>query len=129
MDHGPGFPVSLTHCGQGAISFCIQLLSAMGGSAAPLTFRRHVMYFHTMDPSARLALIAGLFSSSFVLNVPMGMLRSRTRKLSALWFICVHATIPVIYFGRMFSGLDTLYVPIFIVAAVMGQVMGGRMGL
>ncbi len=82
-----------------------------------------------MDLSAKLALIVGLFSSAFVLNVPMGALRTRTRKLSPSWFICVHATIPVIYYGRMFSGLDFVYVPIFITAAILGQVLGGRMGL
>ena len=82
-----------------------------------------------MDPGARLALVVGLVSSSFILNVPMGYLRTFTRKLSFNWFICVHATIPVIYFGRMFSHLDIRYVPIFIIAAIAGQVMGGRMGL
>ena len=82
-----------------------------------------------MDAYAKTALIVGLFSSAFVLNVPMGALRTRTRKLSPAWFICVHATIPVIYYGRMFSGLDWRYIPIFITAAVIGQIFGGKMGL
>jgi len=82
-----------------------------------------------MDTSAKLALVVGLFSSSFILNVPMGFLRSYTSKFSFNWFLCVHATIPFIYFGRMFSHLDYRYVPIFIAAAVLGQIMGGRMGI
>lgn len=82
-----------------------------------------------MDIGAKLALVVGLFSSSFILNVPMGFLRSYTKKFSPGWFLCVHATIPVIYFGRMFSGLDIRYVPIFITAAVLGQIMGGKTGL
>jgi hypothetical protein len=82
-----------------------------------------------MDTGAKLALVVGLFSSSFILNVPMGFLRSYTKKLSVSWFICVHATIPVIYYGRMFSGLDIRYVPIFITAAVLGQIMGGKTGI
>lgn len=82
-----------------------------------------------MDTNTKIALVVGLFSLSFLLNVPMGFLRSKTRKLSFNWFFCVHATIPVIYFGRMFSGLDFRYVPFFIAAAVLGQIMGGKMGL
>ena len=82
-----------------------------------------------MEPAAKLSLITGLFTLSFILNIPMGALRAHTRKLSLNWFVCVHATIPVIYFGRMFSGLDFRFVPIFITAAVLGQIWGGRMGL
>lgn len=82
-----------------------------------------------MDTGSKLALVTGLFSMSYILNVPMGALRTRTRKLSLSWFICVHATIPVIYLGRMFSHLDLKYVPIFITGAVLGQIWGGKMGL
>lgn len=82
-----------------------------------------------MEAQAKIALVMGLFSSAFILNVPMGALRTRTRKLSLGWFICVHATIPAIYFGRMFSDLDWRYIPIFITAAIIGQVFGGKMGL
>jgi len=85
--------------------------------------------FSLMEPGAKIALIVGLFSSSFILNVPMGFLRSYTRKFTLSWFLCVHATIPVIYFGRIFSHLDIRYVPIFITAAVLGQIMGGKTGL
>ena len=96
---------------------------------ASLTFVARVRYFLLMDPVAKLALIVGLVSSSFMLNVPMGFLRTFTKKFSFAWFLCVHTTIPVIYFGRMFSHLETIYVPIFIAAAIAGQIMGGKMGL
>jgi hypothetical protein len=82
-----------------------------------------------MDIWAKTALVAGLLSLAFVLNVPMGMLRAHTRKLSPAWWICVHATIPVVYMGRMLSGLDFQYIPLFLAAVVLGQVWGGRMGL
>ena len=81
-----------------------------------------------MTLEAKIALVAGLFSLSFMLNLPMGMLRMRAGNL-ATKLLFIHATIPVIYFGRLFSGLDIRYVPIFIAAAVLGQVWGGRMGL
>jgi hypothetical protein len=59
----------------------------------------------------------------------MGFLRGKTRKLSVSWFLCIHAPIPIVYFGRLLSGLDIRYIPIFLLAAVFGQVWGGRMEL
>ena len=81
-----------------------------------------------MSLEAKIALIAGLFSLSFMLNLPMGMLRARTKNFAMKIFL-IHAAIPVIYFGRLFSGLDFRYIPVFIAAAVLGQIWGGRMGL
>jgi hypothetical protein len=82
-----------------------------------------------MAPGAKLALVTGLFSLSFMLNLPMGFLREKTRKFSISWFLCIHLSIPVIYLGRLFSGLDYRYIPIFIAAAILGQVWGGKMEL
>lgn len=80
-----------------------------------------------MDFFAKVALVVGIFSLTFMLNLPMGFLRSKTRKLSLNWFLCVHATIPVIYVGRLMSGLDYRYIPILLAAAVIGQIWGGRL--
>jgi len=80
-----------------------------------------------MDLGAKLALVVGLFSLSYMLNLPMGYLRRKTRKYSISWFLCIHLSIPFIYLGRLFSGLDFRYVPIFIAAAVLGQIWGGRL--
>jgi hypothetical protein len=82
-----------------------------------------------MSPSAKLALVTGLFSLSFMLNLPLGFLRGKTKRLSISWFLLIHLSIPVIYLGRLFSGLDYRYIPIFIAAAVIGQVWGGKMEL
>ncbi len=84
--------------------------------------------FSLMTLEAKIALIAGLFSLSFMLNLPMGMLRVRSGNFAMKLFY-IHAAIPVIYFGRLFSGLDYRYIPVFIAAAVLGQIWGGRMGL
>lgn len=82
-----------------------------------------------MDISAKIALVVGLFSLTFMLNLPMGFLRGKTRKFSLSWFLCIHAPIPVVLIGRLFSGLDIRYVPIFLAAALMGQLWGGRIDL
>ncbi len=81
-----------------------------------------------MTPEAKIALVAGLFSLSFMLNLPMGMLRARAGNIGTKLFY-IHAAIPIIYFGRLFSGLDFRFIPVFIAAAVLGQIWGGRMGL
>ncbi len=83
-----------------------------------------------LAPDAKLALVTGLFALSFMLNVPFGFLRSKFRKLTFMWFVCIHAAIPVIALGRYFLtdlGLDYRYIPVFIAAALLGQVWGGKL--
>jgi len=82
-----------------------------------------------MDLGSKIALVVGLFSLTFMLNVPFGFLRSKTNKFSIWWFLCIHATIPIIFLGRFFAHLGVVYVPFFIIAAVLGQVAGGRLRL
>jgi hypothetical protein len=79
-----------------------------------------------MDFSSKIALVLGLFSLSFMLNLPMGFLRQKTRKFSVAWWVCIHAPIPFIIAGRLLAGVGFAYVPLFIFAAVIGQVWGGR---
>ncbi|MGD8352104.1 MAG: hypothetical protein PVG55_03840 [Nitrospirota bacterium] len=80
-----------------------------------------------MNPAAKVSLVLGLFSLSFMLNVPLGYMRSKARRLSLKWFVYIHAAIPVIYLGRTFSHLDITYIPLFIAAALMGQLWGGKL--
>lgn len=82
-----------------------------------------------MELSSKIALVVGLFSLAFMLNVPFGFLRSKTNKFSIKWFLYVHATIPIIFLGRFFAHLGVVYVPFFITAAVLGQIAGGRLKL
>jgi len=85
--------------------------------------------FFIMEPSAKIALVLGLFTLTFMLNLPMGFLRGKTKKFSFNWFLCIHLPIPIIFLGRLFSHLDFRYVPIFLLAAVLGQVWGGKLEL
>jgi hypothetical protein len=63
------------------------------------------------------------------LNVPLGYLRSRTRKFSARWFLFVHLSIPIIIVVRVLSHTDFRFIPLFILAAVAGQYLGGKIEL
>jgi ABC-type dipeptide/oligopeptide/nickel transport system permease subunit len=66
---------------------------------------------------------------ALVLNIPLGYLRSRTRKFSARWFLYVHMSIPVIIVARVVSHTDFRFIPLFILAAVAGQYLGGKIEL
>ena len=79
-----------------------------------------------MDLSAKLALVTGLFTLTFILNVPFGYLRGNTTKWP-LKILYIHLPIPIVFLGRMFSQLDFRYVPIFIIAALIGQIWGGKL--
>jgi glycerol uptake facilitator-like aquaporin len=63
---------------------------------------------------------------AFIINIPFGYLRNKSRKFSARWFLYVHLSIPLIIAARLLSHTDYRYIPIFILAAVAGQILGGR---
>jgi len=66
---------------------------------------------------------------AFAMNIPLGSLRSRTRKFSVGWFLYVHMSIPFIIVARVLSHTDFRFIPLFFPAAVAGQYLGGRMDL
>lgn len=79
-----------------------------------------------MDVTSKIAVITGLFSLTVMINLLFGHLRTRTKKLSLNWFLCIHLPIPLIFFARVSSHLGFQYVPIFVVAALTGQIIGGK---
>jgi hypothetical protein len=81
-----------------------------------------------MEFGSRLALVLGLFLFTVLLNVPFGYMRGRARSLPVK-LLCIHLPIPLVFLGRLLSGLDFKYVPIFIAGAVIGQVWGGKLEL
>lgn len=61
-----------------------------------------------------------------LINIPLGMLRERSRKFSLAWFFWVHASIPLIIALRIGLHLHLIAIPINIAAAVLGQAIGAR---
>ncbi len=59
-------------------------------------------------------------------NVPLGYLREGKRKYSFGWFAYIHLSIPLIAFLRISSHLTPWVIPVFILCAVAGQIVGGR---
>jgi len=60
-----------------------------------------------------------------LVNIPMGMMRERSRKFSIQWILWIHASIPLIIALRIGLHLHWIAIPINIAAAVLGQFIGG----
>jgi hypothetical protein len=58
------------------------------------------------------------------LNLPFGAYRATTRRFSARWFLAVHLPIALVLLLRVASGYSYRVVPWFVVAAVVGQLLG-----
>jgi hypothetical protein len=73
------------------------------------------------------SLIAAVVLVSLV-NLPFGWWREGLKKLSPLWFVAVHAPIPLIFVIRKLFELpwrlETL--PLFLLAYFLGQWLGGQ---
>ncbi len=68
--------------------------------------------------AAAVALVA------LALNLPFGAWRSATRRFSKLWFLAVHLPVPVVLLARVATDLSARLIPVLVVAAVAGQVLG-----
>ncbi len=80
-----------------------------------------------MDFSSRGFIIILICVLTFGLNVIFGYFRGKQKRFSFKWFLYIHLPIPFVAFARIFSHLDWRYIPIFLVAAIVGQVFGARM--
>lgn len=82
-----------------------------------------------MDFSSRIVHVAILFALTVLINLPFGYLRKGTKRFSFKWFLCIHVPIPFIFIARVLSHLDFRYIPLFVAAAVIGQLWGAKMEL
>ena len=79
--------------------------------------------------SYKLYAILALFIYTLLINLPFGYFRSKTKKYSLRWFLYIHIPIPLIFVARMFSHIEFRYIPIFVMAALAGQILGGKLNL
>jgi hypothetical protein len=84
--------------------------------------------FWRMDFASRWTTVILICVLSFGLNVIFGYFRGKQKKFSFKWFLYIHLPIPFVAFARIFSHLDWRYIPIFLAAAIIGQIFGARMG-
>lgn len=74
-----------------------------------------------------MGLIALVMLAALVLNLPFGYFRATTKKFSISWFLYIHLPIPFIFVLRTMAGLTYKVIPLLVVAAVAGQLIGGRL--
>jgi hypothetical protein len=79
-----------------------------------------------MDFSPKWVIAVGIAVLTVVVNLPFGYFRQKTKKFSLKWFLCIHLPIPLIFLARVSSHLSYKFIPIFVAAAVTGQILGGK---
>jgi hypothetical protein len=79
------------------------------------------MIFHN-----KLYAILILFVFTLLINLPFGRARAKARKYSFKWFLYIHLPIPLIFLARVLSNIGMKYIPLFILAALIGQILGGK---
>lgn len=73
------------------------------------------------------ALLTLLTLAALVLNLPFGYFRVKAKKFSVKWFLYIHLPIPVIFLLRNMAGLGYKFIPLMIIGAVAGQLIGGKL--
>jgi hypothetical protein len=66
-------------------------------------------------------------ATALLLNLPLGYLRAGVDKYTPAWFVYIHLSIPLIIWLRRSLLLGWHFVPLFILAALAGQFIGGRL--
>ncbi len=68
-----------------------------------------------------------LFAFTLLINLPFGRARAKSKKYSFRWFLYIHVPIPIIFIARTISHIEIKYIPLFALAAIIGQIVGGRL--
>ena len=76
-------------------------------------------------------MIWAVAAAILVLNLPFGFWRAGLRRLSAPWFVAVHAPVPLAIGLRFAAGLGFHWrtLPLYVAAFFGGQWLGGRLRL
>ena len=80
-----------------------------------------------MNFTSTFFIVIEIFLFTFALNLLFGYFRGKQKKFSFKWFLYIHLPIPFVVLARVFSHLDYRYIPIFLFAAVTGQIFGARL--
>jgi hypothetical protein len=80
-----------------------------------------------MDLPGNFYAILALFVLTLLFNLPFGYARSKAKRYSFRWFLYIHVPIPFIFIARTLAHIQMIYIPIFVVAAIIGQIVGGKL--
>ena len=72
--------------------------------------------------------VAGAMLVIFIVNLPFGYWRARTRKFTVPWFLAIHLPVPLSVGIRLLAGIGWRLsaLPLFVGAFAAGQFLGGR---
>jgi len=82
-----------------------------------------------MDIQNKFYSILLLFVFTLLINLPFGFVRAKAKRYSFRWFLYIHVPIPLIFIIRNLSHIEMKYIPFFAIAAVMGQIIGGKLNI
>lgn len=71
-------------------------------------------------------IISLIFLFLTVVNIPFGMVRSTAPRFSRKWGRCVYIPILLSILLRKIAMVSYAFIPVFLVATVTGQLLGGR---
>jgi hypothetical protein len=67
--------------------------------------------------------------TALLFNIPFGFLRGRERKFSWQWFLWIHISVPFTIAARICWHIDIAFIPAIILAALLGQYLGGAIAV
>lgn len=68
-----------------------------------------------------------LLATAFIVNLPLGWLRQGTARYSWRWFLYIHLSIPLIIALRLALNFSWQLIPLTILCAIVGQLLGGQL--
>jgi len=63
---------------------------------------------------------------ALITNIFLGRQRAKFRKMTLMWWIMIHASIPLIIPLRIWLNTPTITIPLFIGLAIIGQIIGSK---
>lgn len=72
-------------------------------------------------------LFLGVMALACVINLPLGYLRQNYEKFTFGWYFYVHISIPIIIYLRIKSGFSWKFIPLTLLSAFAGQLIGGKL--
>ncbi len=85
--------------------------------------------FFSMDIENTFSPVLLLCALTLLINLPFGYARGKTARYSFRWFLFIHLPIPLIFIIRNLSHIELKYIPLIAAAAVLGQIIGGKLDI
>jgi len=63
---------------------------------------------------------------AFSINLMLGLWGRKYKKFTLPWWLMIHASVPIIIVLRIFHHIPNIFIPLFIIVAVVGQWVGKK---